>query len=175
MFSGSGAKKLSLNNFNTSKGTAFSYMFSDGTLEELDIESFDTRKGIYMRSMFYAPTNTAYSKLKRVTLGPNFRFKGNDIQDSRNWAILPTPPTTYTTGKWVREDDPDMVFTPEELRDAYDQDPSYMAGTWIWEMRQDVCLVHFDANGGYYMYRGGTYKINQRSYTFDDNGVCKNK
>lgn len=34
---------------------------------------------------------------------------------------------------------------------------------------------YFDADGGYYMYRGGTYKINQRSYTFDDNGVCKNK
>ena len=34
---------------------------------------------------------------------------------------------------------------------------------------------YFDADGGYYMYRGGTYKINQKSYTFDDNGVCKNK
>ena len=34
---------------------------------------------------------------------------------------------------------------------------------------------YFDASGAYNMYRGGTYKINQKSYTFNDNGVCKNK
>jgi glucan-binding YG repeat protein len=34
---------------------------------------------------------------------------------------------------------------------------------------------YFDASGAYNMYRGGTYKINQKSYTFYDNGVCKNK
>ena len=34
---------------------------------------------------------------------------------------------------------------------------------------------YFDANGGYYMYRNGTYKISQKSYKFDKNGVCKNK
>lgn len=149
MFNNAGARELSLSNMYTGEGINFMYTFTDPALEKLDIRNFDTRNASIMRGMFYVPRDSNNTKLSSITLGPNFRFKGNNIESVNDQAILPTPPEEFTTGKWVRADDPDMVFTPEELRDAYDADPENMAGTWIWEVDTSKGIVRFDANGGY--------------------------
>ena len=80
------------------------------------------------------------NKLAEIKLSVNFSFKGKNITSSRNQAILPTPPTSTTTGKWIREDEVYGPFTPEELRDNYN---SSMAGTWIWQEKPTKYTIRF--------------------------------
>ena len=135
-------KELDLSGMYTSNSQVFMSMFEGCTsLESLDISNFDTSKSDFMSNMF-----TDCDNLKRVVLGPNFRFDGNDIDDEDDWAILPTPPTTTLyTGKWINVDKPELgTFTATQLRDSYTSD---YAGTWVWE-ENDNFTVTFNSHGG---------------------------
>jgi len=97
-----------------------------------------------MRSMFYN-----CSKLRSVDIGESFNFKGKNITNTSYQAILPAPPSSATTGKWIREDGTYGSFTAAELRDQYGDNAAAWTGTWIWEVNSNTAIINFNANGGY--------------------------
>ena len=147
MFCRSSMNGVDVSDMDKSSGLNFTYMFHSVDTRHLDISGFDTRNATKMKGMF--STVYADTSIESITLGPNFRFKGNNIEDSKEWAILPTPPMPLTTGKWVRVDDDSIVYSPEELQEVYDANPDAMAGTWTWELAPNSSWVKIDANGGY--------------------------
>ena len=140
MFSNcSSLTNLDVSGFDTSKVTDMSYMFYDcSSLTSLDLSSFDTSNVTDMRYMF-----TGSSKLNRVKLGEDFAFNGNNTQYK---ALLPTPPSSTTTGKWILEDDIDggSAMTPAQMRDA----GTVTAGTWIWQEKPTKYTVIYHYNDG---------------------------
>ena len=106
-------------------------MFSGCTnLSTLNIGEFDTSKVTDMTSMFDSCDN-----LSRVIMSPNFNFIGEQ-------AILPTPPTESTTGKWIKEDETAGPLTAEELRDQWASNAGEWSGVWIWgiyDQAEDRC------------------------------------
>ena len=141
MFSGcSSLTTLDLSNFNTQKVTNMSYMFYNcSSLTDLNLSSFKTQKVTNMTSMF-----NGCSKLKSVTLGPDFSFKGNNINYTSRQAVLPIP--SVPSEKWVLIDEngkpTENTYTNIELRDNY---PAMGVGTYVWDTRVTIA---FDANGG---------------------------
>lgn len=121
-------ESLNVNNFNTSNVTNMASMFYGcSSLTELDVSNFDTSNLTTMSYMFGGCNN-----LKIIQLGNFFSFKGNNIENTSNQALLPNPSSeTPYTGNWIRED---RAFGPSSsswLRDNYDG--STMAGKWVWE------------------------------------------
>lgn len=128
---------LDLSMIQSGRETSFSFMFSGCTsLSSLDLSALDTTKATNMSSMF-----SGCSALKSVKLGPNFKFKGDDIVPQsmtlpdgevimlRGWAILPTPPTTGGhTGKWWKGAGT-TPYTPEAMQSLTG---SAVTGTWTW-------------------------------------------
>ena len=151
MFGGCSAlTSLDLSSFNTSKlmsysgnGRLYSVFSGCSNLETLNISSFNTSTITEFRTLF-----TNCNKLSRVILGPELRTKGNGITDVSKQFILPTPPEDSTTGKWIREDGIAGPFTPEELRDQWDDHAGEWAGVWIWEIDDSHARIAFDGNGG---------------------------
>ena len=114
-------------------------LFSNCTnLEEINMPGLDTRNVSNMKMTFDSCPN-----LKTVTIGSNFRFKGNGITSTEKQAILPTPPEDWTSGKWIREDRTYGPYTPEELRTAYDSNTA-LAGTWVWETVDSPFTLSFN-------------------------------
>ena len=145
MFEGcSSLTSLDVTGFDTSNVENMSFMFYNcSSLPSLDVSGFDTSKVTDMYCMFYD-----CSSLSSVNLGANFSFKGKNITNSTNQAILPVPPSTSPyTGKWTLLEDESNAFTAAQLRDNYDG--ATMSGTWVWQAANDTCIVRFDANGGY--------------------------
>ncbi len=127
---------LDLSNFTTRTSTTLHDMFQNcDNLRELDISGFTTNTNNRSENMF-----SGCSKLERIKLSPDFTFK------MRTTVYLPTPPPSYTTGKWIREDEAFDALSPEQLTNDY---VSSMNGTWIWEIDTHSSVTHFDANGGY--------------------------
>ena len=144
MFSScSSLTSLEVSNFDTSKVTNMYGMFRNcSSLTELDLSNFDTSNVTNMYYMF-----SGCSSLSSVTLGANFSFKGKNITSTDYQAILPDPPyTSPYTEKWVLLEDESKAFTAAQLRDDYNG--STMAGTWVWQVQPDACIVRYDANGG---------------------------
>ena len=82
----SSIKNLDLSGWTTSKVTLMMDMFSScSAMETLDISGFDTSKVNYMTRMF------SYAGLETIKLGKDFSFKGNNIENSDDWAKLPSP------------------------------------------------------------------------------------
>ena len=155
MFSGySKLTGLDASNFDTNKVTNMEYMFyNDSNLAELNVSNFDTSNVTTMLNMFYYCKNlieldlTSFNTtsvtdmggmfnycdgLKTINLGQAFSFKGNNIENANNQAILPSPSSVSPyTGNWIREDKAFGPGTSNWLRDNYDG--TTMAGKWIWE------------------------------------------
>ena len=97
-------------------------------LRRLDLSSWTTHNG------GGSDVFTDCTSLASITLGPGFSFGSG--------SMLPTPPTEF----WMLEDNPDSAKTAEDLAAEY---TSSDAGTWVWMDANNVCIVRFDANGGY--------------------------
>ena len=133
---------LDLSSFDTSNVKNMEYMFRDcKALTSLDISGFDTSNVTNMQGMFQGS-----SLLNTIKLGENFAFNGKNISDYWIKALLPTPPSATTTGKWILEDDVDggSAMTPAQMRDA----GTVTAGTWVWQMKTNTAVVSFSGNGG---------------------------
>ena len=133
---------LDLSSFDTSNVTDMSNMFSSCyALTRLDLSNFDTSNVTRMSSMF---SNCA--SLNTVKLGEDFAFNGKNISSTSSKALLPTPPSSTTTGKWVLEDDEleTSAMTPAQMRDLGTVTP----GTWVWQLKTNIAVVRFSGNGG---------------------------
>ncbi|MGI6221632.1 MAG: Cna B-type domain-containing protein [Coriobacteriales bacterium] len=165
----------------TSRVYSMDWMFANCTsLERLDIRNFCTsdytsrenvNMGLYYPYSYFGGPGVFGSpqyggaldtqeglfnnctSLREIVLGPHFFFVVRDTNDARHTLYLPTPPDSYTTGKWIRVDGVYGPYTPEELTatgymSRTNWDPSAMAGTWIWEVDDSKGAVRFDPNGG---------------------------
>ena len=143
MFSNcSSLTSLDASGFDTSKVTNMNSMFSScKALTNLDIGGFDTSNVTNMGGMF-----SGCSNLNKIELGEDFAFNGKSISNQWNKALLPTPPSATTTGKWVLEDDVDggSAMTPEQMRDA----GLVPAGTWVWQEKPTKYTVIYHYNDG---------------------------
>ena len=88
------------------------------------------------------------SQLSEIQLGTMFSFKGNGTTSANNYAVLPTPPSGVTTGKWIREDGTFGPFTAEELRANYGDNAEAWAGTWVWEVPSTKYTLKFITPAG---------------------------
>lgn len=119
----SSLRTINLSNFTTKNVVDMSYLFQGcDSLESLDLSSFDTREVVDMKYML--PT---WGKLKKLTVGENFSFKGHD--SSSNQAVLEEGSRWESSadGKvydydslpscvaatYTRVDDPDNPGTPD--------------------------------------------------------------
>ena len=132
IFSGcSNITKLDLSNWNTSKVTNMVNMFTGMlSLEELNISNFDTTNVAEknMDKMFgymtYNESNGSWTfnapiKLRKVTVGDKFEFKGT--------CVLPTPLPGYVPGAtqvWYDKNDNYKAYKPNEI-------PSNHATTYV--------------------------------------------
>ena len=157
--------ELDLTRWNTSSVTEFQHTFDSVACTSLDLSTWDTRNATSMYALFWNCTNLTSvnlssfvvdknrsiwmnnmfsncPNLSRVVLGEGFNFT-----TPGGSAILPEPPNDGidSFGVWFWEEDPEVYFTAQELRDNYNA--SY-AGTWVWKA-EEAAYVIFDANGGY--------------------------
>ena len=136
---------LNVGNWDTGNVTKMGSMFSVcNALTSLDVSNWDAGNVTNMDGMFYN-----CNALAEIILGDDFSFKGNNISTTSDQAVLPTPPTATTTGKWIKEDKTAGPLTPEQLRNQYDANASAWSGKWVWEVKNDSVVLNFDANGGY--------------------------
>ena len=144
VFSGcSGLTSLDVAGWNTDLVTNMASMFSSCSgLKSLNLSGFNTSNVTNMSYMLYN-----CSGLESINLGESFKFNGKNITRTAYKAILPTPPSDTTTGKWVREDRAYGPYTPEELRDNYNG--ASMAGEWVWDEIPTKYTINFIANGGF--------------------------
>ncbi len=130
-------KSVNVNGWDVSNVKAFNHMFNASSLETLDLSSFDTSNATYMEWMLAGATS-----LKSIVLGNNFVFKGKNISNINNQAILHTPSEIGYSGEWVREDKEVGPYTPAELRDNYDG--INMAGKWVWAKAKYNVVYKYD-------------------------------
>ncbi len=104
------------------------------SLESLDISGFDNRNA-NTGALWVGTKN-----LRRVVLGPNFKFGGV----TNTYNPLPDPPAG-TTGKWINEDNPTTSYTGDYMGRSRSLG---WGGTWVWEIAADTGFVHFDGNAG---------------------------
>lgn len=129
--------------FNTSSLLGYEGMFRECvSVRRLDLRGFDTRSVVVsdyspgwgdrprlsMANMFQGMTN-----LSAIYLPATFSFDGDNIEDVSLQALLPTPPSSTTTGMWVKSDYSAGPFTAEYLRDNWDAHASEWAGEWVWD------------------------------------------
>ena len=142
---------LDVSGFDTSSVTSMREMFSGcSSLTGLDVSGFDTSNVEYMGSMF-----NECSLLNTIKLGEDFAFNGKNITRTNDKALLPTPPSTTTTGKWILEGDElgTSAMTPAEMRDT----GIVTAGTWVWQEIPTKYTV-------IYHYNDGTENTNTEKY-----------
>ena len=133
---------LDLSGFDTSNVTNMDYMFNDcSALTSLDLGGWNTSNATNMSFMFM----NCY-KLSSINLGENYSFAGKNITSNYGKALLPTPPYSTTTGKWVLEDDElgTSAMTPEQMRNLGTVTP----GTWIWQEKPTKYTVIYHYNDG---------------------------
>lgn len=108
-------------------------------LLRLDISNFDTRSATNTYGMFYY-----LSSCKEITLGENFRFQGNGITSTNSMAQFYTHTKNQYLG-WKKADGSTLPLTANQVRDQFDTNPSYYAGTWIaapwWEITNSGELI----------------------------------
>ena len=111
---------LDLSDWDTSKVTIMSYMFYRCSgLTSLDVSSWNMSRVSSGSNMF-----DYCNSLSEISLGPQFSFK----------SYLPNVPYSAPyTGKWIRDDGGAGPYSSPELFNAYNANPSNMAGTWVWE------------------------------------------
>ncbi len=131
-------KSMDLTNFDTSNVKEMQELFENcSSLEYVDLSSFDTNKVTNMVDYFWN-----CSKLKKINIGPNFKFKGNNITTQIYQCLFPTPVAFADgkgyTGKWISADGVYGPYMSEELRENY---TSEMMGEWIWEERPFSTVV----------------------------------
>ncbi len=144
MFCFSKVRSLDLSGWDVSNTRHMVRLFHGCRAESLDLSGWDTSGANRMQYMFYQ------SYASDITLGADFRFKGNGITaSSYQQAKFATPPSSITTGKWIREDGSVPAQTPEELRESYDENAGEWAGKWVWEVKSSSAVVSFNAEGGY--------------------------
>ena len=142
---------LDLSGFDTSNVTNMANMFQNcSSLTSLDVSNFNTSNVTNMMNMF-----SGCSALNTIKLGEDFAFNGKNISSASSKAILPTPPSATTTGKWILEDDVDggSAMTPAQMRDA----GTITAGTWVWQEKPTKYTV-------IYHYNDGTENTNTEKY-----------
>ena len=131
-----------IENLNTRNVTNMSNMFNNcSSLTSLDVSNFDTSNVTNMSYMF-----NNCSSLNTIKLGEDFAFNGKNISSTSSKALLPTPPSSTTTGKWVLEDDEleASAMTPAQMRDLGTVTP----GTWVWQEKPTKYTVIYHYNDG---------------------------
>lgn len=130
--------------FITTKVTIMNMMFRYcSSLTSLNLTGFNTSNVTNMHYMFYN------CKARSIKFPATFRFKGKNISSTSNQALLDTPPSNSTyTGKWIREDEAYGPYTPAQLRTNFDNNPTALAGTWVWEEVPTKYTVKFIAPEG---------------------------
>ena len=125
---------LDLSGFDTSKVTTMNSMFNNcRSLTSLELSGWDTGNATNMNGMF-----DHCDKLSEVTLGENFRFKGNGSA----LCALRTPDGYLG---WQKADKTSPILTTQELRNQYDANASNWAGTWVLVAEQGSWW-HIDEN-----------------------------
>ena len=106
------------------------WFYNCSNLTDIDLSLLDTTKATNMGSMFAGCT-----KINSITLGENFRFKGDNITASANWAILPGSDVwiSVSTGE---------AYTAAELRDNYTAD---MAGTYEKDIQSGCIAILYES------------------------------
>ena len=129
---------LDVSGLDTSKVTDMRYAFENcKNLQSLDLSNWDTSSASIMERMFN------YCKsLRNIKIGESFNFLGRGIENESERAILPTPPTDITTGKWIRVDKAFGPYTSAELRDNYNG--STMLGEWVWENKKYTVTYSYE-------------------------------
>ena len=106
---------LDVSGFNTSNVKSMVSMFAYcGNLRSLDLSNFDTNNVTNMLYMF------AGCGVTRIKLGNNFSFKGKNITDTVDQALLPK-------GNWSNKEKAIGPYRETYLRDNY---TSEMSGEW---------------------------------------------
>ncbi len=154
-------KSLVLNNFDTSKVRDMRCMFNGcSNMEYLDVSSFDTRE-LPSGGMDHA---FSIIHLRKVELGENLVFvKGPNYGpyfprpagDSTWWRNNNFGETYYSY--WMREDgtfrekhnSSGGSYGTWNFEAMYNTNPQAMAGTWVWEVKDNRGIVHFDGNRGF--------------------------
>ena len=109
-------------------GSLFAY---DTSLTALDVSSFDTSSVTTRTNMMNGCTS-----LTSVTFGEGWTWSSSSSGTST--GALPTPPTSTTSGKWIRADDEGAAYgalTAFKLASSW---KSEMAGTWVWQRTGEV-------------------------------------
>ena len=148
----SSLKSLDLSNWNTSKVTNMYQIFSGcSSLESLNISNFDSSitTDDQEHEMF-----KGCDSLSQITLGPKFKFLGQDVYDetgalvsSNTCFFTPTIPENTFTGNWVRTSYSAHTgqIASKDFKDTFNTDPTTMAGTWYAE--KNYLTVTYDKNG----------------------------
>jgi surface protein len=148
----SSLKSLDLSNWNTSKVTNMYQIFSGcSSLESLNISNFDSSitTDDQEHEMF-----KGCDSLSQITLGPKFKFLGQDVYDktgalvsSNTCFFTPTIPENTFTGNWVRTSCSTHTgqITSKDFKDTFNTNPVTMAGTWYAE--KNYLTVTYGKNG----------------------------
>lgn len=125
---------LDLSGWNvTNKATQTNCMFQhDSKLTYLNLKNFNTTNCTNMQNMF------ENCQLTKITLGPNFSFKGKNIASTSLWAYLNTPSGAAYTGNWIRTDGK-YPYSPTALSQSYAG--SSMNGDWIWQRKNSNLII----------------------------------
>ena len=140
-------------NWDTSKVTDMSYMFSGSKIEVLDLMNFNTSKVTTMNDMF---SNVKY--LEFVNLGENFAFVGN--------VYLPQPSSTYIKGA-----DGYWYDTKDSTAYYYSNVPSNKAATYAAKPLNVITAIYSADDNGLYFYKIDTEDVPVVGGTYDGRTV----
>ena len=148
----SSLKSLDLSSWDISNAKHVCQTFSGcSSLESLDISNFDS--SIMADTQEYEMFKGCNS-LSQITLGPKFKFLGQDVYDetgalvsSNTCFFTPTIPENTFTGNWVRTSYSAHTgqIASKDFKDTFNTDPTTMAGTWYAE--KNYLTVTYDKNG----------------------------
>ena len=116
--------ELDVSNFNTSQVTEMDGMFRGmSKMTKLDVSNFDT-SNIFAKITY--DMFEGMSKLKELKLGDKFL--------SENIKTIPIQYNDEYPNKWRKVDDYKHLYSVEDWANAYQTNPSKIAGTWVREV-----------------------------------------
>ena len=151
-------KDIDLSSINTTNALEnVSHMFEACShVRRINIETLNTTGATNMKSMFgtYRDDNNnewqngavGILDIESITIGPNFSFKGTNIELESEQAYFPTNggwDVVHQGHKWIREDRNAGPYYPRELHDEYTSD---MSGTWVWDLQLVISFMPEDEN-----------------------------
>ena len=138
--------KIDLSNWKLNSDMTASYLFK-GVGTSIDDGCFVDLSGCSV------PNNSSYSyifersRISKIIIGESWNIVGG----ANYWLInFPNPHLAddVYSGKWCREEDPDVGYSTYDIRKMYEANPGSTAGTWIWQKKPTSYTVEFNGNGG---------------------------